>query len=289
MTEDFKDTIETLGVDHVAHTDQIDVVGGHTHGEIALGDPQHEVFTVDALDGADFYGLDQGGPVVRVYDGVADVEGHVVSPLSRTLRISRDEGPSSRDEEVTSPRTASREAPHWTRYSPPVTFTPRARLALVALSVPVLALSLTGCFNGPQATTNAQATQPSGDGVWGQIGTMKVNNATLVLGPAGSKTATLIMTISNVGTAEDSLDSATIAGASATILPAANIPVAPNSSASFGYVGAANSVNVAQFETGESTYVPVTLTFKNSGILTLSVLTVSADGIYTGITPGPVG
>ncbi len=170
-----------------------------------------------------------------------------------------------------------------------MTFTPRARLALAALSVPVLALSLTGCFNGPQATTNAQATQPSGDGVWGQIGTMKVNNATLVLGPAGSKTATLIMTISNVGTAEDSLDFATIAGASATILPAAEIPVAPNSSASFGYVGAANSVNAAQFETGESTYVPVTLTFKNSGILTLSVLTVSADGIYTGITPGPVG
>ena len=170
-----------------------------------------------------------------------------------------------------------------------MTLTPRARLALAALSVPVLALSLAGCFNGQQATTNVQATQVSGDGVSGRVGNMLVNNATLVLGPAGSKSATLIMTISNVGTADDSLVGATIAGASATLAPAAEIPVAPNSSASFGYVGAAHSVNTAGFETAASVYVPVTLTFKTSGTLTLSVLTVKADGIYSGITPGPVG
>jgi hypothetical protein len=169
-----------------------------------------------------------------------------------------------------------------------VTLTPRARLALAALSVPVLALSLAGCFNGQQATTNVQATQVSGDGVTGQAGNMKVNNATLVLGPTDSKSATLIMTVSNVGTAEDSLIGVTIAGTSATVAPAPGILVTPNSSASFGYVGAAYSVNAAGFETAASVYVPVTLTFKTSGTLTLSVLTVSADGIYAGITPGPV-
>ena len=169
-----------------------------------------------------------------------------------------------------------------------MTLTPRARLALVALSVPVLVLSLAGCFNGQQATTNVQATQASGDGVSGRAGNMLVNNATLVLGPAGSKSATLIMTISNVGTADDSLERVAIAGAQGTLVPA-QIPVAPNSSASFGYVGAAHSVNTAGFETAASVYVPVTLTFKTSGTLTLSVLTVNADGIYSGITPGPVG
>ena len=146
-----------------------------------------------------------------------------------------------------------------------MTLTPRARLALVALSVPVLALSLTGCFNGQQSTTNVQASQVSGDGVSGQAGNMKVNNATLVLGPAGSKSATLIMTISNVGTAEDSLVSATIAGADATLAPSASeVIVTSHVSANFGYVGAAHSVNAVGFETTASTYVPVPVTFKTS-------------------------
>jgi hypothetical protein len=169
-----------------------------------------------------------------------------------------------------------------------VTLTPRFRLALVALSLPALALSLTGCFNGQQATTNVQATQVSGDGVSGEVGAMKVNNATLVLGPTDSKSATLIMTISNVGTADDSLVSVSVAGTRSNLVPSAEILVKPNSSASFGYVGAAYSANAAGFETSASTYVTVTLTFKTAGTLTLSVLTVTADGIYAGITPGPV-
>jgi len=158
----------------------------------------------------------------------------------------------------------------------------------VALSLPALALSLTGCFNGQQATTNVQATQVSGDGVSGEVGAMKVNNATLVLGPTDSKSATLIMTISNVGTADDSLVSVSVAGTRSNLVPSAEILVKPNSSASFGYVGAAYSANAAGFETSASTYVTVTLTFKTAGTLTLSVLTVTADGIYAGITPGPV-
>ena len=171
-----------------------------------------------------------------------------------------------------------------------MTLTPRALLTFAALTVPILALSLTGCFNGQQATTNVQATQPSGDGVSGQIGTMKVNNATLVLGPTGSASATLIMTISNVGTAQDSLVGATIAGTVATVVPSTGeITVTPQASANFGYVGAAYSINAVDFDTAASIYVPVTLAFKNSGILTLSVVTVDADGIYSGIVPCTVG
>jgi hypothetical protein len=169
-----------------------------------------------------------------------------------------------------------------------VNLTPRARVALAALTVPILALSLTGCFNGLEATTNVQATQPSGDGVSGEVGIMKINNATLVLGSADSKSATLIMTVTNVGTAQDSLIGATIAGSDATP-STGEIAVIPQSSASFGYVGAAHSINAVDFDIAAGIYVPVTLIFKTSGTLTLSVMTVSADGIYSGITPSPAG
>ena len=88
------------------------------------------------------------------------------------------------------------------------------RVIIAAFAVASLPL-LTGCFNGFGATTTMQATQNSGNGVDSQVGAMKVQNATIVRGENGS--ATLMMTLVNVGQRDDTLTSVTIGGTAAVI------------------------------------------------------------------------
>ena len=168
----------------------------------------------------------------------------------------------------------------------------RLHLVLAAVAVPVLALSLTGCFNGQNATTNYQATMNSGQGSSGQIGDIKINNATLVLGPEGSKSVTLIMSISDQGTTGDSLIAVNIGDQAATFTsgtttPATEIAIAAQQTLPIGYSTADTWVNSYAFEQPVSTWVPVRFAFKNAGMVEVKVLVVEASGIYTGIAPNP--
>lgn len=156
----------------------------------------------------------------------------------------------------------------------------------------MLALSLSGCFAGQNATTNYQATMNSGQGTSGQVGDIKVNNATLVLGPAGSKSVTLIMSISNQGQSEDALTKVDIGDSETTFTaggttPATEIAVAAQQTLPIGYTNATAWVNSYQFEQPVSTWVPVRLAFKNAGVVDMRVLVVEASGIYSGIAPMP--
>ena len=166
------------------------------------------------------------------------------------------------------------------------------RIVVVGASA-TAALSLTGCFNGFQATTNTQNTMSTGNGVQAQVGAVRIENATLVRGEESS--VTLIMTIVNVGPESDSLADVSIAGQRAVITdgvaPIGPVDVAPGSAIPFGYgqdgAGASRWVNAYTVEIPESGFVPVQVFMTQSGLAELEVLTVPPVGYYDGITPQP--
>jgi hypothetical protein len=157
-------------------------------------------------------------------------------------------------------------------------------LAVASLLV-VVAPALTGCFSGKAATTNVQATMNSGNGVSAQAGTIKIENATLVMGPDGSKAATLATRLVNIGPDKDVLVYATINGQPATIT-GDKVDLGPGSSTPFGFE-AERWINVYAIDKAVSTYVPVELGFRNAGLVKLSVLSVPPVGYYEGIAPNP--
>ncbi len=156
-----------------------------------------------------------------------------------------------------------------------------AAIALVLLATPML----TGCFSGKGATTNMQATMNSGNGVSAQAGAIKAENAILVLGPEGSKTATLLVRIVNTGPVPDALTSAKINGVPAYVT-GDSTDLGSGVSLSFGFESD-RWINAYDFDAAVSTYVPVELTFTDAGILPMSILTVPAVGYYEGIAPNP--
>src|SRR3954454_12138366 len=72
-----EDPVEPILTDDIAHADDLCVVGRHAHGQVALGDLQHEVGLLFTLDDALLDRFDERGAVVRVDDGLADSEAHV--------------------------------------------------------------------------------------------------------------------------------------------------------------------------------------------------------------------
>jgi hypothetical protein len=156
-----------------------------------------------------------------------------------------------------------------------------AAAALVILSVP----ALTGCFNGQKATTTYQATQNSGNGVSAQTGAIKVENATIVIGPPGSKTGTILVRIINTGPTADKLVFASVEGIPASITNSGT-DLPPGASISFGW-DSEHYINTYNLDAAVSTYVPVQLGFSDAGLVDMSLLTVPPVGIYEGIAPSP--
>ncbi len=154
--------------------------------------------------------------------------------------------------------------------------------------------ALSGCYNGFGATTNLQSTQSTGNGVQAQVGAMKVENATLVRGDDGSS-ATLIMTVVNIGDAADAVAGVQVNGVPAVFTDGTAsvgpVVVEPGAAIPFGYgtddLGATRWVNVYTVEIPASGFVPVQVFFDDAGLAELEVLTVPPTGIYDGITVEP--
>jgi hypothetical protein len=161
----------------------------------------------------------------------------------------------------------------------------RTHALAVATLLVIAAPALTGCFSGKAATTNQQATMNSGNGVTAQAGAVKIENATLVMGPDGSNTATLTTRLVNTGPAKDVLVYATINGQPATIT-SDKVELGPGSSTSFGF-DSEHWINAYAFDKPVSTYVPVELGFQDAGLVKMSILTVPPVGYYDGIAPNP--
>ena len=161
----------------------------------------------------------------------------------------------------------------------------RTHALAVASLILLAAPALTGCFSGKEATTNMQATMNSGNGVSAQAGDVHIENATLVMGPTDSKTATLTTRLVNAGPATDVLVYATVNGQPA-IITGDKVDLAPGASVSFGF-DSKNWINSYTFDKPVSTYVPVELGFQNAGLVKFSVLSVPPVGYYEGIAPEP--
>ncbi len=145
-------------------------------------------------------------------------------------------------------------------------------------------LALAGCYNGQQATTTMQSQMNSGNGAQERIGAIRVENATLVLGPEGSRSATLIMSLFNDGESDDALLGVLIGESVATPVDPVELP--PGGSANFGY-GDEFWSNVCDIDLTVSTYVPIAMQFEKAGILRTETLVVPPTGYYEGIAPNP--
>lgn len=163
--------------------------------------------------------------------------------------------------------------------------TPRLSRALLAVGLAASSLTLAGCFNGQGATTNMQSTQLSGNGVQAQVGNIRAENLTLVLGPEGSNSATLATRIVNGDPEPDTLLGAQIDGIPAYIT-GAYVDLLPGESVGFGFESD-RWINAYDFEAAESTYVNVALQFERAGIAEVEVLVVPPLGYYEGIEPVP--
>lgn len=152
-------------------------------------------------------------------------------------------------------------------------------------SLAALTLTLTGCFNGPNASTNMQSVQLTGNGVQVQAGDIRAENLTLVAGPDGSASATLIMRVTNQDLEADNLLAALVDGVPAFITGDV-VELLPNQSVGFGYESD-RWINSYEFDASTSTYVPVALQFERSGIVEANVLVVPPTGYYEGIEPVP--
>lgn len=130
----------------------------------------------------------------------------------------------------------------------------------------------------------------SGNGIHTRVGTLEIDNATLVLGPEGSKSATMIGSLIDIGGVEDALVSVTINGKPALMFENGtvtnSIKVLPKGTVKLGWE-AQNSVNTYDLDVPISSYVPVQLNFQRAGAVNLSLLTVPPLGQYEGIAPSP--
>jgi plastocyanin len=157
----------------------------------------------------------------------------------------------------------------------------RRFLALAAAGLTLASLGLTGCWNGKNAATNVQATQPSGNGSVLKIGQMVVDNATAVQDEAGN--ATVLMRITNEGMDPDTLVAAVL-GDQPAVITSGSVEVAPGESVSFAW-DAIHFVNVTGLNAPMSSYVPFGLQFANAGITETEILVVPPTGIYENIKP----
>ena len=135
------------------------------------------------------------------------------------------------------------------------------------------------------AQTNLQNSQLTGNGVQAQVGNVRAENLTLVTGPEGSASATLVTRIINGDPEPDALLGVQIDGVPAYVTGDV-VDLAPAESVGFGF-DADLWINAYDFAADMSTYVPVALQFERAGIVEVEVLVVPPVGYYEGIEPVP--
>lgn len=176
----------------------------------------------------------------------------------------------------------------------------RARIASIALfSALLLGAStvLTGCFNGLQATTTVQATQPTGSGAYVSVGDVRVQNVLLVASIVEgveantgelvlAESVALIGRVFNDGESEDVITDITIGGAPAALMVPPSGPnplaIAPRGSVPLTYPAGGPQI-FAQTPVAMSTYVPVQMFFERAGLVEFEALVVARSGPYADV------
>ena len=158
----------------------------------------------------------------------------------------------------------------------------RLRTIVTPLIIAALAISLTGCGAGPNATT--RLTKKVTDGQEAEIkkGANKIilRNFVLVAMPDGS--AVVVGTVINRGVNEDALLGLAIPGIQAQFT--GNSTIAPNGVITFeGDIANVKAV-IPGANLKPGTHADLSLFFGNAGEVTLDVLIQKPEGIYAGIT-----
>jgi len=161
-------------------------------------------------------------------------------------------------------------------------------LAAAAAAAALTVGGLTACGTG-QSWVDEGLT-PSGNGQFINVGPVQAQNLTLVQGPEGARSVTLVGNLLNNGTTKDALVGASLNGAAETpaVISDGAITLLPDgiNPPSMGY-GGGPQVNFFGVDVQTSHYVPVTLRFESAGQTTVSVLVVTPTGYYEGIAPTP--
>ena len=158
-----------------------------------------------------------------------------------------------------------------------------SRVALVA-TVAVLSPLLAGCWQGFGASTTMQNSMNSGNGTQEIVGSLRIENATIVRNEAGR--ASLVMAVFNQGDAPDTLAGVSVDGQPLAV-PA--VTIEPGSFATFGYgaEGAPpqNVLLIDALATPAGSYSTVSLAFTTNGITDFTSLVVPDVGYYAGYVP----
>jgi len=158
----------------------------------------------------------------------------------------------------------------------------RLRIIVTPLIIAALAISLTGCGAGPNATT--RLTKKVTDGQEAEIkkdaNKIILRNFVLVALQDGS--AVVVGTVINRGENEDALLAIAIPGIQAQITGTSTI--APNGVITFeGDIANVKAV-IPGANLKPGTHTDLSLFFGNAGEITLDVLIQKPEGIYAGIT-----
>ena len=160
----------------------------------------------------------------------------------------------------------------------------RARRVALAAVVVALAPMLTGCWQGFDASTTMQNSMNSGNGTQEILGSLRIENATIVRNDAGR--ASLVMAVFNQGDAPDTLIAVSINGQP---LAVPSVSVEPGDFATFGYgaEGAPleNPLIVDAFPIPTGSYSTVSLAFSINGLTEFTSLVVPDVGYYAGYVP----
>ena len=166
-----------------------------------------------------------------------------------------------------------------------------AGVAIFGLS----ALLLSGCALGFNTGTETQ--QNSGDGRTADVGALQVRNAVVVVDPADTTRASLVMTVINTSETDDELNgiaAAKTVGTEGTV----SVPLPHRESVSIGY-NSDQAVVLTSISGGlePGVFVNVTLMFKSGESIPMSLLVVPNEDIYkdievpassaAGATPAP--
>lgn len=160
-----------------------------------------------------------------------------------------------------------------------------AAVAVAALAV----VPLSGCAIGFQAATTTQ--RPSGNGANADIGAIQMRGITLVDGPEGSRTGTVVMTLVNAGEEPDALTSVRMVqppSGTATIVGSAtaggSLPLPRVSRTLVGYNSDIH-VDISGLSLTPTQFTEIEFTFQRAGRVIVPVMSVLPVGIYAGITP----
>jgi hypothetical protein len=157
------------------------------------------------------------------------------------------------------------------------------RLALAAVliaGVPMLA----GCWQGFGASTTMQNSMNSGNGTQEIVGSLRIENATIVRDDTGR--GSLIMAVFNQGDSADTLSVVSVDGQQLDVPP---VTIEPGAFATFGYGAegqpAENPLLVDALQTPAGAYASVSLTFSTNGVTDFTSLVVPDVGYYAGYVP----